>query len=55
MNVASLSPADVDRVAAFFDRIPEGDRTFFKEPVSGAATVQALAGRRLDPLAGARR
>ena len=40
MNVAPLSPADVDRVAAFFDRIPEGDRTFFKEQVAGAATVQ---------------
>jgi len=40
MNVAPLSPADVERVAAFFDRIPEGDRTFFKEPVAGAATVQ---------------
>src|SRR3954454_17946005 len=39
MNISPLSPADVDRVVAFFERIPEGDRTFFKEPVTGAATV----------------
>ncbi len=55
MNVAPLSPADVDRVAAFFDRIPEGDRTFFKEPVVRRGNGAALAGRRVDPLAGARR
>jgi len=40
MNISPLSPADVGRVVAFFERIPEGDRTFFKEPVTGAATVE---------------
>jgi GNAT superfamily N-acetyltransferase len=40
MNIAPLSAGDVDRVVEFFDRVPEGDRTFFKEPVAGAVTVQ---------------
>ncbi len=45
MNVEPLAEGDVDRVVAFFDRVPEGDRTFFKEPVSGEPTVRAwLAG-----------
>ena len=41
MNISPLAGDDVDRVVAFFARVPEGDRTFFKEPVAGAATVQA--------------
>lgn len=41
MNLAPLADGDIDRVAAFFARVPEGDRTFFKEPVSGASTVRA--------------
>ena len=40
MNISPLSADDVERVVAFFERVPEGDRTFFKEPVAGAATVQ---------------
>ena len=45
MIVEPLAEGDVDRVVAFFDRVPEGDRTFFKEPVDGASTVRAwLAG-----------
>lgn len=30
----------MDELVAFFDRLPEGDRTFFKEPVHGAETVR---------------
>ena len=40
MNIAPLTAGDVDRVAEFFERVPEGDRTFFKEPVAGTSTVQ---------------
>jgi ribosomal protein S18 acetylase RimI-like enzyme len=38
--VQRLTDRDIARVVAFFDRIPDGDRTFFKEPVSGADTVR---------------
>jgi GNAT superfamily N-acetyltransferase len=39
MNITPLSAADIDRVVAFFERVPEGDRTFFKEPVDGSSTI----------------
>jgi ribosomal protein S18 acetylase RimI-like enzyme len=41
MNVQRLAEPDVDRVVDFFARVPEGDRTFFKEPFAGADTVRA--------------
>jgi ribosomal protein S18 acetylase RimI-like enzyme len=40
-EIRLLEPGDTAAVLAFFDRIPEGDQTFFKEPVDGAATVAA--------------
>jgi ribosomal protein S18 acetylase RimI-like enzyme len=39
MDVHELRSDDVGRVVAFFERVPEGDRTFFKEQVGGADTV----------------
>jgi ribosomal protein S18 acetylase RimI-like enzyme len=41
MNVQRLAEPDVDRVVDFFARVPEGDRTFFKEPFAGAGTVRS--------------
>ena len=38
--IQRLTESDVDQVVAFFDGIPEGDRTFFKEPVAGESTVR---------------
>lgn len=44
MNVQPITPADIDRVVGFFSRVPEGDRTFFKEPFAGANTVRGWLG-----------
>ena len=43
-EITLLDDANVVRVVAFFDRIPLGDMTFFKEPVAGEATVRAWLG-----------
>ncbi len=52
-EIRPIAEADTDAVVAFFDRIPAGDRTFFKEPVEGAATVKAwLADDRSQRLIG---
>ncbi len=40
VSVVPLGPEHVASVAAFFARVPEGDRTFFKEPVAGEETVR---------------
>ncbi len=40
IEISPLQPGDVDSVWAFFQRIPEQDRSFVKEPVDGVATVQ---------------
>jgi ribosomal protein S18 acetylase RimI-like enzyme len=40
VNVRPITADDVDRVVAFFGRVPEGDRTFFKEPFTGIDTVR---------------
>jgi ribosomal protein S18 acetylase RimI-like enzyme len=40
-SIALLDDANVDRVVEFFERIPTGDMTFFKEPVAGEATVRS--------------
>jgi ribosomal protein S18 acetylase RimI-like enzyme len=40
MTIQRLDEASVDQVVAFFGRIPAGDLTFFKEPVSGERTVR---------------
>ena len=36
MNLRPPSPDDIDALLAFFLRVPEGERTFFKEPCSTA-------------------
>ena len=40
-EIRPLQADDVADVAAFFDRVPEGDQTFFKEPVDGVITVES--------------
>ena len=49
-DIRSPSPADLDALLAFFERIPESERTFFKEPVLDRAAVEGWltgdAGRR---------
>src|SRR5579859_2696012 len=39
MSIRPLQPADRDALEAFLRRIPEGDRTFFKEPVDDPAVL----------------
>ena len=40
IQIAELTAADIDDVWEFFQKVPEGDRTFFKEPVSERDTVR---------------
>lgn len=40
VRILPLGPDHVDSVDAFFQRLPNGDRTFFKEPVEGRGTVE---------------
>ena len=47
MEIRPLERRDRDALAAFLRRIPEGDRTFFKEPVDDETVVDAWAD---DPL-----
>jgi ribosomal protein S18 acetylase RimI-like enzyme len=39
--ITPFTAADVDAVWDFFQRVPEGDRTFVKEPVAERATVES--------------
>jgi len=39
IEITPFSAADVDDVWAFFQRLPEGDRTFAKEPVTELTSV----------------
>jgi ribosomal protein S18 acetylase RimI-like enzyme len=39
MEIHEPTPADLDAVLAFFGRVPESERTFFKEEVLDRATV----------------
>jgi ribosomal protein S18 acetylase RimI-like enzyme len=39
VEIAMFSAANVDDVWRFFQRVPEGDRTFMKEPVTEQAVV----------------
>jgi ribosomal protein S18 acetylase RimI-like enzyme len=41
VELRPLAPADADALRAFFARIPEGDRTFFKEDVDAPGTLTA--------------
>ncbi len=40
MQIHEPSAADLDVLLQFFERIPESERTFFKEPVLDRATVE---------------
>ena len=44
MDIRMLNVNDLDALTGFFGRIPEGDRTFFKEDVSDPRLVGALGG-----------
>ena len=50
MEIREPTPADLDALLAFFARVPESERTFFKEAVLDRATVEgwltAQRGRR---------
>jgi ribosomal protein S18 acetylase RimI-like enzyme len=41
MEIRQLEPADREALERFLRRVPEGDRTFFKEDVEDAAVVDA--------------
>ncbi len=43
-SIVALTATRAESLWAFFQRIPEGDRTFFKEPVLGIHTVHAWLG-----------
>ena len=40
VEVRALGPGDADAVRAFFSRVPEGDRTFFREDVLAPGVVE---------------
>jgi L-amino acid N-acyltransferase YncA len=40
MDIRSPTPDDLDALLAFFERVPESERTFFKEHVLDRATVE---------------
>jgi L-amino acid N-acyltransferase YncA len=40
MQIREPSTDDLDALLAFFERVPESERTFFKEPVLDRATVE---------------
>jgi L-amino acid N-acyltransferase YncA len=44
VEVRAPTPDDVDALLAFFLRVPDGERTFFKEPTIDRATVAAWVG-----------
>lgn len=43
MELRSLEPDDLDALNSLFERVPEGDRTFFKEDVLDTEVVAAWA------------
>ena len=49
MEIRAPSDADLDALIAFFERVPESERTFFKEPVLDRADRRGLADRRARP------
>jgi L-amino acid N-acyltransferase YncA len=47
MQIREPSEADLDALMAFFERVPESERTFFKEPILDRTTVEGwLSGER---------
>ena len=43
MQISELEPADREALERFLARVPEGDRTFFKEDVEDPAVIDAWA------------
>ena len=41
MQIREPSAADLDTLMAFFARVPDSERTFFKEPVLDRATIES--------------
>lgn len=41
MEIRPIEPSDQEELKRFLDRIPEGDRTFFKEDVDDPAVLEA--------------
>ena len=41
MEIRELDAADREAIERFVERVPEGDRTFFKEDVQSAAVIEA--------------
>jgi ribosomal protein S18 acetylase RimI-like enzyme len=41
VEIRALGPGDADALRAFFTRVPEGDRTFFREDVLKPGVVEA--------------
>ena len=41
MELRLLGPGDLDTLTSLFERVPEGDRTFFKEDVLDPEVVAA--------------
>jgi L-amino acid N-acyltransferase YncA len=58
LDLRPLAGDDLEALLAFFDRIPEGERTFFKEDVDAAAVRRWLdpdaRGRRVVAVSGGR-
>jgi RimJ/RimL family protein N-acetyltransferase len=46
MEIRPPAAGDIEPLEEFLRRIPEGDRTFFKEPVDGPGVVASWAGDR---------
>jgi ribosomal protein S18 acetylase RimI-like enzyme len=44
MEIRALEPRDSEAMGRFFQRVPEGDRTFFKEDVDDPAVIAAWVG-----------
>jgi ribosomal protein S18 acetylase RimI-like enzyme len=48
VDIRPIKAADLDELIAFFGRIPEGDRTFFKEDVSDRRLVEGWVSHERD-------
>jgi ribosomal protein S18 acetylase RimI-like enzyme len=48
MDIRPLHTTDLDALMAFFSRIPEGDRTFFKEDVSDRHLIESWGSDQRD-------
>lgn len=48
-EIRPIAPDDRDALLAFFERVPEGDRTFFREDVFAPGVVDRWLGESADP------